>query len=71
MHLILVVTNFSKLAYFYGYYVVERFVGHGIGTLYHSEPLILHHGEYRVPNFDMFSTLFIVGIFQPTFDCID
>ncbi|TVU38978.1 hypothetical protein EJB05_12376 [Eragrostis curvula] len=33
----------SKLAYFYGYYVVERFVGHGIGTMYHSEPLILHH----------------------------
>nr|CAB3458059.1 unnamed protein product [Digitaria exilis] len=36
----------SKLAYFYGYYVVERFVGHGIGTVYHSEPLILHYGEY-------------------------
>jgi hypothetical protein len=25
---------------------VERFVGHGIGTMYHSEPLILHHGVY-------------------------
>ncbi|CAD6223697.1 unnamed protein product [Miscanthus lutarioriparius] len=37
----------SKLAYFYGYYVVERFVGHGIGTTYHSEPLILHHGGYH------------------------
>ncbi|ONM23958.1 Methionine aminopeptidase [Zea mays] len=37
----------SKLAYFYGYYVVERFVGHGIGTMYHSEPLILHHGGYH------------------------
>jgi len=35
----------SKLAYFYGYYVVERFVGHGIGTMYHSEPLILHHAN--------------------------
>ncbi|XP_062189045.1 methionine aminopeptidase 1B, chloroplastic-like [Phragmites australis] len=35
----------SKLAYFYGYYVVERFVGHGIGTMYHSEPLILHHSN--------------------------
>jgi methionine aminopeptidase len=37
---------FSKLAYFYGYYVVDRFVGHGIGPIWHSEPLILHHGEY-------------------------
>jgi hypothetical protein len=37
---------FSNLAYFYGYHVVERFVGHGIGTMLHSEPLILHHGEY-------------------------
>jgi hypothetical protein len=36
----------SKLAYFYGYYVVDRFVGHGIGPIWHSEPLILHHGEY-------------------------
>ncbi|CAL5062586.1 unnamed protein product [Urochloa decumbens] len=35
----------SKLAYFYGYYVVERFVGHGIGTMYHSEPLILHYAN--------------------------
>ncbi|XP_024316774.1 methionine aminopeptidase 1B, chloroplastic isoform X2 [Brachypodium distachyon] len=33
----------SNLAYFYGYHVVERFVGHGIGTMLHSEPLILHH----------------------------
>ncbi|KAL5677998.1 hypothetical protein ACJX0J_014129, partial [Zea mays] len=39
----------SKLAYFYGYYVVERFVGHGIGTMYHSEPLILHHGINETP----------------------
>ncbi|XP_015694648.2 methionine aminopeptidase 1B, chloroplastic [Oryza brachyantha] len=35
----------SKLAYFYGYYVVERFVGHGIGPIWHSEPLILHHAN--------------------------
>ncbi|WVZ66048.1 hypothetical protein U9M48_015324 [Paspalum notatum var. saurae] len=35
----------SKLAYFYGYHVVERFVGHGTGTMYHSEPLILHHAN--------------------------
>ncbi|KAG8080413.1 hypothetical protein GUJ93_ZPchr0007g5172 [Zizania palustris] len=35
----------SKLAFFYGYYVVERFVGHGIGPIWHSEPLILHHAN--------------------------
>jgi len=35
----------SNLAYFYGYHVVERFVGHGIGTILHSEPLILHHAN--------------------------
>ncbi|BAF21665.1 methionine aminopeptidase 1B, chloroplastic [Oryza sativa Japonica Group] len=35
----------SKLAYFYGYYVVDRFVGHGIGPIWHSEPLILHHAN--------------------------
>nr|CAB3454422.1 unnamed protein product [Digitaria exilis] len=38
-------TSRTKLAYFYGYYVVERFVGHGIGTAYDSEPLILHHAN--------------------------
>ncbi|KAF3959967.1 hypothetical protein CMV_015273 [Castanea mollissima] len=27
----------------YGYGVVERFVGHGVGTVFHSEPIIYHH----------------------------
>ncbi|KAF3662585.1 Methionine aminopeptidase 1B, chloroplastic [Capsicum annuum] len=27
----------------FGYGVVDRFVGHGIGTVFHSEPLIFHH----------------------------
>ncbi|XP_044489060.1 methionine aminopeptidase 1B, chloroplastic isoform X2 [Mangifera indica] len=27
----------------YGYGVVERFVGHGVGTVFHSEPIILHN----------------------------
>ncbi|XP_010923878.1 methionine aminopeptidase 1B, chloroplastic isoform X1 [Elaeis guineensis] len=33
----------SEVAERYGYGVVERFVGHGIGTVFHAEPLILHH----------------------------
>ncbi|CAN0870551.1 Methionine aminopeptidase 1B, chloroplastic [Linum grandiflorum] len=27
----------------HGYGVVERFVGHGVGQVFHSEPVILHH----------------------------
>ncbi|XP_008809140.1 methionine aminopeptidase 1B, chloroplastic-like [Phoenix dactylifera] len=27
----------------FGYGVVERFVGHGVGKVFHSEPIILHH----------------------------
>ncbi|XP_073301381.1 methionine aminopeptidase 1B, chloroplastic-like isoform X1 [Primulina huaijiensis] len=27
----------------FGYGVVDRFVGHGIGTIFHSEPFIFHH----------------------------
>ncbi|XP_072950874.1 methionine aminopeptidase 1B, chloroplastic-like [Typha angustifolia] len=33
----------SEHAEKFGYGVVERFVGHGIGTVFHSEPLVLHH----------------------------
>ncbi|KAK9934812.1 hypothetical protein M0R45_021941 [Rubus argutus] len=33
----------SEHAEKFGYGVVERFVGHGVGTVFHSEPLILHH----------------------------
>ncbi|KAK9276085.1 hypothetical protein L1049_005616 [Liquidambar formosana] len=33
----------SEHAEKYGYGVVERFVGHGVGTIFHSEPIILHH----------------------------
>ncbi|KAK2429812.1 methionine aminopeptidase 1A [Trifolium repens] len=32
----------SEHAEKYGYGVVERFVGHGVGTVFHSEPLINH-----------------------------
>ncbi|XP_077253213.1 methionine aminopeptidase 1B isoform X2 [Tasmannia lanceolata] len=27
----------------FGYGVVERFVGHGVGTIFHSDPIILHN----------------------------
>ncbi|KAM3691381.1 hypothetical protein ACB098_08G011000 [Castanea mollissima] len=33
----------SEHAEKYGYGVVERFVGHGVGTVFHSEPIIYHH----------------------------
>ncbi|CAH9082057.1 unnamed protein product [Cuscuta epithymum] len=33
----------SEHAERFGYGVVERFVGHGVGTVFHSEPLIFHH----------------------------
>ncbi|XP_050225422.1 methionine aminopeptidase 1B, chloroplastic [Mercurialis annua] len=32
----------SEHAEKYGYGVVERFVGHGVGTVFHSEPIIVH-----------------------------
>ncbi|VFQ87706.1 unnamed protein product [Cuscuta campestris] len=33
----------SEHAEKFNYGVVDRFVGHGIGTVFHSEPLIFHH----------------------------
>ncbi|CAA6673147.1 unnamed protein product [Spirodela intermedia] len=33
----------SEHAERFGYGVVERFVGHGVGTIFHSEPIIIHH----------------------------
>ncbi|KAI9091945.1 hypothetical protein K1719_027880 [Acacia pycnantha] len=33
----------SEHAEKYGLGVVERFVGHGVGAVFHSEPIILHH----------------------------
>jgi len=33
----------SEHAENFGYGVVERFVGHGVGTIFHSEPVIMHH----------------------------
>ncbi|KAI6677003.1 hypothetical protein NL676_037799 [Syzygium grande] len=33
----------SEHAEKYGYGVVERFVGHGVGTIFHSQPIIYHH----------------------------
>ncbi|KAH7839458.1 hypothetical protein Vadar_004406 [Vaccinium darrowii] len=33
----------SEHAERFGFGVVDRFVGHGVGTVFHSEPLIFHH----------------------------
>ncbi|KAL3731496.1 hypothetical protein ACJRO7_028386 [Eucalyptus globulus] len=33
----------SEHAEKYGFGVVERFVGHGVGTVFHSQPVIYHH----------------------------
>ncbi|GJS57344.1 methionine aminopeptidase 1B, chloroplastic [Tanacetum coccineum] len=33
----------SEHAEKFGYAIVDRFVGHGVGTVFHSEPLIFHH----------------------------
>ncbi|OMO79357.1 hypothetical protein CCACVL1_13730, partial [Corchorus capsularis] len=33
----------SEHAEKYGYGVVERFVGHAVGTIFHSKPIIMHH----------------------------
>nr|XP_027097022.1 methionine aminopeptidase 1B, chloroplastic-like isoform X2 [Coffea arabica] len=33
----------SEHAEKFGYGVVDRFVGHGVGNVFHSEPLIFHH----------------------------
>lgn len=37
----------SEHAEKFGYGVVDRFVGHGVGTVFHSEPLIYHHRNDR------------------------
>lgn len=35
--------SISEIAEKYGYGVVEKFVGHGVGSVFHSEPIIMHH----------------------------
>lgn len=33
----------------HGFSIVEQFIGHGIGTVFHSEPQVLHYpNDYRV-----------------------
>ena len=36
----------SEHAEKHNYGVVDRFVGHGVGTVFHSEPVIYHHSKY-------------------------
>lgn len=43
---LLVKHYYSEHAEKYGFGVVERFVGHGVGAVFHSEPIILHHRKY-------------------------
>ncbi|CAN6446008.1 unnamed protein product [Victoria cruziana] len=33
----------SEHAERFGYNVVDRYVGHGVGQIFHSQPIILHH----------------------------
>lgn len=59
VHYVLLTLNFldfgfSEHAEKFGYGVVDRFVGHGIGTVFHSEPLIFHHRK---------SFSFLIGLF--------
>lgn len=35
----------SEHAEQFGFGVIDRFVGHGVGTVFHSEPFIFHHRE--------------------------
>ena len=46
--LLLIPYFFSEHAEGNGYGVVERFVGHGVGQIFHSEPLILHHRKLAI-----------------------
>ena len=59
---------FSEHAEKFGFGVVDRFVGHGVGTVFHSEPVIYHHREYPLDsNYSVWST----GIpHLPNFCCI-
>lgn len=41
----------SEHAEKYGYGVVERFVGHGVGTIFHSQPIIYHHSKLLFNDF--------------------
>ena len=56
----LLCTITSEHAEKYGYGVVERFVGHGVGSVFHSEPLIYHHRKLSSLSF----------LFRVSFFCI-
>lgn len=40
----------SDIADKYGYGVVEHFVGHGVGAVFHSGPSVLHARKFSVPS---------------------
>lgn len=47
----------SEHAEKYGYGVVERFVGHGVGTVFHSKPIIYHHRKWSIDFSILLTTL--------------
>ena len=40
-----------KYAHKHGYGVVREFVGHGVGRVFHAEPVVLHYSNDLEPNF--------------------
>ncbi|XP_073023603.1 methionine aminopeptidase 1B, chloroplastic-like [Primulina eburnea] len=61
----------SEHAEKYGYGVVDRFVGHGIGKIFHSEPLIFHQRNDKPGNMVEGQTFTIEPILTlGTTDCI-
>ncbi|KAK4423602.1 Methionine aminopeptidase 1B, chloroplastic [Sesamum alatum] len=61
----------SEHAEKFGFGVVDRFVGHGIGTIFHSEPLIYHHRNDKAGHMVEGQTFTIEPILTlGTTDCI-
>ncbi|KAL0916890.1 hypothetical protein M5K25_014441 [Dendrobium thyrsiflorum] len=61
----------SEIAERYGYGVVERFVGHGVGTVFHSEPIIMHNRNDKSGSMVEGQTFTIEPILtMGTIDCV-
>jgi methionyl aminopeptidase len=54
----------QKVAHTAGYSVVRDFCGHGLGTVFHTEPQILHYYEkVPAPHYDPWSVVLEPGMF--------
>lgn len=42
----------------HGYGVVQQFVGHGVGRLFHSDPVILHYSKFLAFLIQMYVVFF-------------